>query len=412
MNTIKSIYEWTRVILFFAILIIIFVTFIPQTIILYNWVSYSVEEVEPIPLTEEEMNSFCSNQNCYYTHKVNFDGRDIIFDWHGFHYKDKLWIFTREEGGRKFIEHKEEFFYEYLYFDLFSIVFLFFYITSVKKENAKETNPRWNKWLQRKKKKEEIKIDDKPLPPFLSIFILGYFEIVLGIVISFFSWHFLPHVLWMQFITQFGSIILLGYIMYYASGRRMGIIGSSILTLLISIFTAKDLNYIYNITRTNPSQSGQIEQVYNLNEGKVDIENIGVYSDTSYSTNRRSSRKSYTYYFVAPYLQKDFTEDKTQWLWLRNEWVEDPLRLEQFLGEWQKSRLAVQIYDDSPLYAITVVGNYRNLDLSGGVALLKPILSLEEEIIREVTPTVVVIVVLLLIWTLFGGLRIYAGRVS
>ena len=105
MNAIKSIYDWTWVILFFAILIILFVTSIPQTIILYNWASYSVEEVEPIPLTEEETNSFCSNQNCYYTHKVNFDGRDIIFDWHGFHYKDKLWIFSRTEAGRKFIEH-------------------------------------------------------------------------------------------------------------------------------------------------------------------------------------------------------------------------------------------------------------------------------------------------------------------
>ncbi|NBU98040.1 MAG: hypothetical protein EBS19_07495 [Spirochaetia bacterium] len=411
MSTIKSIYDWTRVILFFAILIILFITSISQTIILYNWVSYSVEEVEPVELTEDEISTFCSNQKCYYTHKVNLDGRDITFDWHGFHYKNKIWIFTRMEGGRKFIEHKEEFLYEYLYFDLFSIIFLYFYITSVKKENANDTNPKWKKWLQRKKKKEETEIDDKPLPPFLGIFILGYIEIILGVVISFLSWHFLPHVYWMQFGTQFGSIILLGYILYYVSGKRMGIIASSILTLLISIFSAKDINYIYNITHTDSSKSGQIEQVYNLNEGKIDLENIGVYSDMSYSTSRRSSKKSYTYYFVAPYLQKDFPEDKTQWLWLRNEWVEDPLRLDQFLREWEKSRLAVQIYDDSPLYAVTVVGNFRNLDLNGGVALLKPILSLEEEIVSKATPTVFVIVVLFLIWTLFGGLRMYAGRV-
>ena len=413
MNTLKSIYEWTRVILFFAILIVLLLTSISQTMVFYNWASYSVEQVEPILLTEEETNSFCSNQKCYYTHKINFDGRDIIFDWHGFHYKDKLWIFTREEGGRKFIEHKEEFFSEYLYFDLFSIVFLFFYITSVKKENANDTNPRLKKWLNRKnKKKEETEIDDSPLPPFLGIFILGYIEILLGLVISFLSWHFLPHIRWMQFGTQFSLIVLLGFIMYYSSGKRSGIIGSSILTLLISIFSAKDINYIYNIMHKDLSQSGQIEQVYNLNEGRVDLENLGVYSDMSYTTIRRSSRKSYTYYFVAPYLQKEFPDDKTQWLWLKNEWMEDPLRLELFLGKWQKSKLAVQIYDDSPLYAVTVVGNYRNLDLTAGIALLKPILSLEEEIIREATPTVVVLVILFLVWTLFGVLRIYAGKDS
>ena len=413
MNALKSIYEWTRVILFFAILIVLLLTSISQTIVFYNWVSYSVEQVEPTPLTEEETNSFCSNQRCYYTHKVNFDGRDIIFDWHGSHYKDKLWIFTREEGGRKFIEHKEEFFYEYLYFDLFSIVFLFFYITSVKKENASDTNPRLKKWLNRKnKKKEETEIDDSPLPPFLGIFILGYIEILLGLVISFLSWHFLPHVRWMQFGTQFSLIVLLGFIMYYSSGKRLGIIGSSILTLFISIFSAKNINYIYNITHEDPNKSSQIEQVYTLNEGNVSLEKVGVFSDMSFSTSRRSSRKSYTYYFVAPYLQKEFPEDKTQWLWLKSEWMEDPLRLELFLEKWQKSKLAVQIYDDSPIYAVTVVGNYHNLDLTAGIALLKPILSLEEEIIREATPTVVVLVILFLIWTLFGGLRIYAGRES
>ncbi len=413
MNTLKSIYDWTRVILFFTILIVLFFTSISQSIVFYNWVSYSVEQIEPIPLTDEETNSFCSNQSCYYTHKVWLDGRDIVLDWHGFHYKDKLWIFTREEGGRKFIEHKEEFLYEYFYFDLFSIAFLFFYITSVKKENESSADPRWKKWLQRKNKKnKENEIDNSPLPPFGSIFILGYIEIFLGVVISILSWQFLPHIHWIQFVVPFASILIMSYILYHSFGKRLGIIGSSILTLLISIFSAKDLNYIYNITHEDPNKSGQIEQVYTLNEGNVSLENRGVYSELSYSSSRRSSRKSYTYYFVAPYLQKDFPEDKTQWLWLKSEWMEDPLRFERFLEKWRNSRLGVQIYDESPIYAVTVVGNYRNLDLSGGIALLKPILSIEEEVKSKAIPTIVVLIVLLSLWTLFGGLRIYAGRTT
>ena len=106
MNTLKSIYDWTRFILFLVIVIVLLLTSISQCIVFYNWVSYSYEQIEPILLTEEESNSFCSNQNCHYTHKVDFDGRYIIMDWHGFHYKDKLWVFTYEEEGRKFIVHK------------------------------------------------------------------------------------------------------------------------------------------------------------------------------------------------------------------------------------------------------------------------------------------------------------------
>jgi len=413
MNTLKSIYDWTRVLVFFVILLILLLTSISQSIVFYNWAIYSIEQVEPIPLTEEEISSFCSNQSCYYSHKINFDGRVITFDWHGFHYKDKLWVFTRIEEGKKFIEHKEEFLYEYLYFDLFSIVYLFLYVTSVRKENESDpNNSKWKRWLQKKKKKEETENDVQPLPPFLGIFILGYIQILLGLVISFLSWQFLPHVHWIQFLTPFSIIILLSYILYHISGKRLGIIGSSILTLFISIFSAKDINYIYNITHIDSSKVGQIEQVYTLNDGSVVLENLGVFSEMSYSSSRGSSRRSYTYYFVAPYFQKENPEDKTQWLWLKNDWVEDPLRLEMFLEKWKESRLAVQIYDDAPLYAVTVVGNYYQMDLNGGVALLKPIHSLKEEIVNKAIPTIIIIFVLLSIWTLLGGLRIYAGKES
>ncbi len=413
MNTLKSIYDWTRVLVFFAILLILLLTSISQSIVFYNWAIYSIEQVEPIPLTEEEISSFCSNQSCYYSHKINFDGRVITFDWHGFHYKDKLWVFTRKEEGKKFIEHKEEFLYEYLYFDLFSVVYLFLYVTSVRKENESDpNNSKWKRWLQKKKKKEETENDIQPLPPFLGIFILGYIQILLGFVISFLSWQFLPHVRWIQFLTPFSIIILLSYILYHISGKRLGIIGSSILTLFISIFSAKDINYIYNITHMDSSKVGQIEQVYTLNDGTVVLENLGVFSEMSYSSSRGSSRRSYTYYFVVPYFQKANPEDKTQWLWLKSDWVEDPLRLEMFLKKWKESRLAVQIYDDAPLYAVTVVGNYYQMDLSGGVALLKPIHTLKEEIVNKAIPTIIIIFVLLSIWTLLGGLRIYAGKVS
>jgi hypothetical protein len=410
MNTLKSIYDWTRVLVFFAILLILLVTSISQSIVFYNLAIYSIEQVEPIPLTEEEISSFCSNQSCYYSHKINFDGRVITFDWHGFHYKDKLWVFTRIEDGKKFIEHKEEFLYEYLYFDLFSIVYIFLYITSVRKENKSDpNNSRWKRLLQKKKKKEESDNDQHPLPPFLGIFILGYFQILLGLVISFLSWQYLPHVLWIQFFTPFSIIIALSYILYHLFGKRIGIIGSSFLTLFLSIFSAKDINYIYNITRTDSSKIGQIEQVYTLSDGNIVLENLGVYSEMSYSSSRRPKR-SFTYYFVAPYFQKESPEDKTQWLWLKNEWVEDPLQLEIFLQKWKESKLAVQIYEDSPLYAVTVVANYYQIDLSGGFALLKPIHSLKDEIVSKAIPTVIIIFVLLFIWTLLGGLRIYAGR--
>ena len=413
MNTLKSIYDWTRVLVFFAILLILLLTSISQSIVFYNWAIYSIEQVEPIPLTEEEISSFCSNQSCYYSHKINFDGRVITFDWHGFHYKDKLWVFTRKEEGKKFIEHKEEFLYEYFYFDLFSVVYLFLYVTSVRKENESDpNNSKWKRWLQKKKKKEETENDIQPLPPFLGIFILGYIQILLGFVISFLSWQFLPRVHWIQFLTPISIIILLSYILYHISGKRLGIIGSSILTLFISIFSSKDINYIYNITHMDSSKVGQIEQVYTLNDGTVVLENLGVFSEMSYSSSRGSSRRSYTYYFVAPYFQKANPEDKTQWLWLKSDWVEDPLRLEMFLKKWKESRLAVQIYDDAPLYAVTVVGNYYQMDLNGGVALLKPIHSLKEEIVNKAIPTIIIIFVLLSIWTLLGGLRIYAGKES
>ena len=408
MNTLKSIYDWTRFILFLVIVIVLLLSSISQCIVFYNWVSYSYEQIEPILLTEEESNSFCSNQNCHYTHKVDFDGRYIIMDWHGFHYKDKLWVFTYEEEGRKFIVHKEEYLYEYLYFDLFSIIYLFLYLNSIR--NEKEPNSRWKKWISRKKKNQHTEIDKSPLPSFWGIFILGYIEILMGIYISFVSWRFLPHIQWLQFVVQFCSIVVLGTIFYFLFGKRMGIIASSFLTLLISLFSAKDINYIYNISHEDKNKSAEIEQIYTLNEGSVSLNNLGVYSNLSYSTSRRTSRKSYSYYFVAPYLQKEFPEDKTQWVWLKNEWVEDPLRLERFLNKWNKTRLAVQIYDDLPLYAVTVVANYHQIDLTQGIALLKPILSIKEEIISRGTPLAVVLLVFLSIWTLFGALRIYAGK--
>jgi hypothetical protein len=410
MNILKSIYDWTRVILFFAIWIILFFTSVSQISILYHLALYSTEQIKPIPLTDTEIDSFCLNQSCHYTHKVLFDGRYITLDWHGFHYKDTLWIFIREDEGRKWIEHKVEFLYEYLYFDIFALLYLFLYIRSVKKENAKEPKAHWKKWLQKKRSIEEIEDDHSPLPPFLGIFILGYIQIVSGLCTSFLFWQFLPRVQWIQFLVQLILVILLSYVFYYSSGKRMGIIGSSVLTIIISIFSAKNLNYIYNITHSNDSNSAQIEKVYTLNEGSLILQNMGVYSELWYTTKRNSSNKSYTYYFVVPYSQKDAPEDKTQWILLQKEWAEDPLRLELFFKKWERSRLAVQIYDDSKLYAVSVVANYHQLDVSQGIALVKPILSIEEEVVKEAIPTLIFLGVVFLIWTIFGGLRIYAGK--
>ncbi len=410
MNFLKSIYDWTRVILFFAIWIVLLFTSISQISIFYHLLFYSTEQTELIPLTEKEINSFCSNQNCYYTHKVFLDGRYITIDWHGFHYKDSLWIFIREEEGRKWIEHKEEFLYEYFYFDIFSLLYIFIYIRSVKKENEKESKLHWKKWLPKKSKTEEVDKDDSPLPPFGGIFILGYIQILLGLCTSFLFRQFLPHVQWIQFIAQMSTTFSICIVFYYSSGKRLGVVASTILTIIISIFSAKNLNYVYNITQSENSNKDQIEKVYTLTEGNLVLQNIGVYSELWYTSKRNSSNKSYTYHFLVPYSQKNDPEDKTQWILLQKEWVEDPLQLESFIKKWEKSRLAVQIYDDSKLYAVSVVAKYHQLDITQGIALLKPILSVKEEVIKEATPTLALLIVLFLIWTIFGGLRIYAGQ--
>ena len=100
----------------------------------------------------------------------------------------------------------------------------------------------------------------------------------------------------------------------------------------------------------------------------------------------------------------------SQWIVLKQEWMEDETKFNLFWNAWKEKRLVVQIDDEKTMYAITKAANRHQLNLSQGVALLKPILSIETEIETTFWNVFWTDGIALLIWTGIGIFRLYAGR--
>ncbi|NDE62179.1 MAG: hypothetical protein EB038_08310, partial [Cyclobacteriaceae bacterium] len=151
------------------------------------------------------------------------------------------------------------------------------------------------------------------------------------------------------------------------------------------------------------------EQVYTLQSGKVNLQQMGVQVDRVIRSNRSTS-KTYYYHFVAPWVQENQPDDHSQWIVMDQSWAEDPKLFSLFWDSWKNNLQVVQIFDDSWMQAISIAADQHKIDISEGVSLLKPISSVTEEVREKLVYSILWIGVLILLWISFGILRFYAAR--
>lgn len=405
----KTFFSILRLVLLVLVAVLMIATSFEQIYVLSQGLSKPKLEVELVPLSGEEQNQFCSFQKCNYYHKVNLDGRWIKIEGRHSNFRNKIWLFLESKNQIRLATGMSVYLWEYLFLDLFFIVYSLYYWMWLKKENGKPNSSVFRKTFQKVSKDPKLQnqeIDESPLPPFGLIFAVGFFHIVSGSVLSAILHFFLPREGWVILLV-FAVSIAFSYFIYRLSGKRLGIFLSSILCF-VSTFAGKDLIYAFNITHDTSLMDVTTEEVYTLEPGTIDIQHMGVQVDREIRSGR-SSPRNYFYHFVVPWIRDSQPKDNSQWLVLEQKWAEDPAQLDLFWESWKTSLQAVQVYDENWSRAISISAKQHGIDISEGVALLKPILSLEEEAQSKWTSVLIWNGILCAIWFAFGSLRLYAG---
>lgn len=406
MSKLKENFEFFTVILAIIVMILLFLSTFLQIPVFIDAFQYECETAYIEQLTDKEMDAICLGEPCNYSHKIIFDNHSIKVANSGIQFTDKIWVYFKVIGGKKVFIDRSNFLYAYFIFDLTSIGYLilfYFYMKNEKaKENSKESKP-LSSILKKKKSKNSEFEKDTPLPPFRGVFLAGYLQFALCFVGAYFLAKSFPGSEW-TFSISFLLPFLSGFLLYFLTKKSIAFFLSSLLCLAPAA-TGKDILYIDHLL--NPTTRPLTENVFTLPVGELMREYTGSFVSVISSGSRNRS-KSYYYHFVAPY--KTESEPLSHWLTLKQEWLEDETKFELFWEVWKQKRLAVQIFDEESSLAITRAGNRYQLDLSKGVALLKPILSLEEEIETTFYNVFWTDSIALLLWTIIGLLRLYAGR--
>ena len=408
MNKLKENFELFAVILAIVVIIVFFFSLFIQIPVLVNAIQYERELGFIDHLTEDEMEEICLGEPCNYSHKICFDNQEIKVSNSGIQITDKVWVYYRTFLGKKVYVDRSYFLHFYLLFDVSSFVFLTIFYFYMKKEKAKE-NPNANKKLDRLLKKktasnmEDSGEEDKPLPPFSFVYFLGYLQFAICFIASYYLAKNFSGYEW-SFLVSFTLPFITGALFFFTTKRSIAFFLTSLLCL-VPAATGKDILYIDKLLPSN--SQARNENVFTLPEGGLKREYTGSYVQVITSGNKNRNR-SYFYHFVAPY--KINTEPFSQWIVLKQEWMEDETKFNLFWNAWKEKRLVVQIDDEKTMYAITKAANRHQLNLSQGVALLKPILSIETEIETTFWNVFWTDGIALLIWTGIGIFRLYAGR--
>jgi hypothetical protein len=411
MVKMKENFELLGLVLAIFFIIILFFSLFIQIPILSQVIRYQAIEAPISTLTKQELDEICFGEPCNYAYKINFDHHFVKVQKESIQFTDTVWAFYNFEENKKVFRGYSPFLYAYLVFDSFALLYIISLYSYLKNERKKE-NPgevkkqnRLFRVTSKKKKVEPTEEDDAPLPPFAKVFILGFVQFSLCLVCAYLLAKYFPAE---EFSFFLGMLIPIfsGILFYYLFSRRLGFVMSTILCLAPAI-TGRDILYIENLL--NPAVHESKETVFTLEPGKLNRNFTGLYVSIQ-ASGSKSRSKSYTYHYVAPYQNIQEPDSFVQWLALKQEWMEDETKYQIFFDRWMQNRLAVQIYAENTMYAITKAGERYKLDLSPGVALLKPIISLDEELKSSFWKAFLPNAIALFLWIVFGSMRIYAGK--
>jgi len=390
--------ELISVIFALVILILFFLSLFVQVPVIINAVRYDKEISEITALTEKEIDEICLGEPCNYTHKVIFDNHAIKVSNPGTQFSNQVWVYYETIRSKKVYVDRSYFLFTYLVFDFVSIAYLFVFYRYMKGLKKKEKEPTAKTAVQ-----DKVSESEEPLPPFGGIFVLGYLHFLLCFLLSYAFAKYLPGQ-GLAFFLSFLSPFVIGIIFYFVTRKNLAFILTSILCLAPAI-SGKDILYLDILL--NPKAEDQTEKIFTLDAGSLDRSHIGAYV-TTVASGKQSRNRSYYYHFVAPYQME--SNSFVHWLVLKQEWMEDETKFELFWDEWKDQRLAVQIDDEQTMYAITKAGERYGLDLSQGVALMKPITSINAELQTTIGKVFWTDGIALAVWTCLGMVRIYAGR--
>lgn len=407
MKNLKSNLEFASLIITFILIPILFFSLFVQIPVFVNAFQYEIELASIDRLTKSEEDAICLGEPCNYTYKVNFDHHKIFIASSSFQFSEKVYVNYQIIRSKKVYVDYSFFLWSYLYFDLMACVYLIGFYVYMKGEKRKERVHSLKKEEDAKlsvtnkaEKKEEA--DLLYLDNFRIVFMLGFLQFIVCGIAAYFIAKFSSQANWL-FSISFLLPFLTGFLLYVSAKKSMAFLLSSLLCLAPAA-TGKDILYVDHLLFPNDQNHEVKEKVYTLDKGQINKNYMGSYVSMS-SSGTKSRSKSYTYHFVAPYQTKG--EPFVQWIALKQEWIEDQTKFELFWEEWKQERLAVQIDDQDYMYAINKAGARYHLDLSSGVALLKPILSVGKEISATISKVLWTTGIAMFLWTCIGLFRMY-----
>ncbi len=407
MKNLKSNLEFASLILTFALIPILFFSLFVQIPVLANVIEYEVELANIEQLTTNEEDEICLGEPCNYSSKINFDHHIIFIASSSFQFSKSVWVYYQIIETKKVFVDYSFFLWSYLYFDITACIYLITFYFYMKGEKRKESinNPKKDEDVKLsvpKNAEEKVEAVLLPSDSFRFVFLLGFLQFFVCGIAAYFLAKISSHSHWI-FLISFLLPFLTGIALYFSVKKSMAFLLSSLLCLAPAA-TGKDILYIDHLLFPNDVNHEMKEKVYNLEEGLINKNFTGAYVSLI-SSGSKSKSKTYTYHFVAPYQTKG--EPYVQWIVLKQEWMEDQTKFDLFWQAWKQERLAVQIYDEDYMYAIQKAGERYQLDLSSGVALLKPILSVGAEISGTIGKVLWTNGIALIVWISIGLIRIY-----
>ncbi|GBF50116.1 hypothetical protein LPTSP4_16400 [Leptospira ryugenii] len=296
---------------------------------LYFLTEGNLSSAQLLPAEEQERFALCQGFPCDYTHKVVWDQGVHFVEDAEFTYLQSLQIVTKKVEEVEILLYYTHFLYIGFILDIllfFFVVYLFF-SQNRKKKSPSEAN------LTREK------IDLEPLPSFVPVFFLGLSQLLLTIFVNYtilmlFRDFFHP------FFLQFVLSICIAYFGYRISKKRLGMLICGVFTILIGA-TSQDIAIAKELWNAESQKS----IVKELGEGTLYLQHTYVGIQRNFQTGSRSSKVSYSYEWIAPFIENQNGKERVYWVRIPKAFMENPKAKGTFFETWQKKKVLLLLKD-------------------------------------------------------------------